>query len=70
VIARHRHNQVGVIAQGLLQSLAIQQPALVWSSFAYWLRTIRPGLAPSELVTTAALRNALPDSLTHPGETG
>jgi hypothetical protein len=58
--AYHRHIQLGLIAQGLLQTLAIQHPRLVWSSFGSWLRTIRPGIAPSELVTAAALRNALP----------
>jgi hypothetical protein len=59
--ACHRHIQIGLIAQGLLQCLAIHHPRLVWSSFDSWLRTIRPGVAPSELVTAAALRNWLPD---------
>jgi hypothetical protein len=40
--AYHRHIQIGLIAQGLLQCLAIQHPRLVWSSFGSWLRTIRP----------------------------
>jgi hypothetical protein len=61
--AYHRHIQVGLIAQGLLQTLAIQHPRLVWSSFGSWLRTIRPGIPPSELVTAAALRHSLPDFL-------
>jgi hypothetical protein len=61
--AYHRHIQIGLIAQGLLQCLAIEHPRLIWSSFGSWLRTIRPGIAPSELVTAAALRNALPDFL-------
>lgn len=61
--AYHRHIQIGLISQGLLQTLAIQHPRLVWSSFGAWLRTIRPGIAPSELVTAAALRNTLPDFL-------
>lgn len=61
--AYHRHIQIGLIAQGLLQTLAIQHPRLVWASFGAWLRTIRPGIAPSELVTAAALRNTLPDFL-------
>jgi hypothetical protein len=61
--AYHRHIQIGLIAQGLLQTLAIQHPRLVWSCFDSWLRTIRPGIAPSELVTAAALRNAFPDFL-------
>lgn len=66
--AYHRHIQVGLIAQGLLQTLAIQHPRLVWSSFGSWLRTIRPGIAPSELVTAAALRHSLPDFLAQRGE--
>jgi len=61
--AYHRHIQIGLIAQGLLQTLAIHHPRLVWSSFGAWLRTIRPGIAPPELVTAAALRNTLPDFL-------
>ncbi len=32
---------------------------LVWSSFGSWLRTIRKGVAPSELVVTMAMRNTL-----------
>jgi hypothetical protein len=31
-----------------------------------WIRTIRPGLAPSELVAAIALRNTLPDFLANP----
>jgi hypothetical protein len=66
--AYHRHIQIGLIAQGLLQTLAIQHPSLVSSSFGSWLRTIRPGIAPSELVTAAALRNGFPDFLAQPAE--
>ena len=66
--AYHRHIQVGVIAQGLLQTLAIQETRLVWSSFGSWLRTIRPGIVPSKLVTAAALRHSLPNFLAHRGE--
>jgi hypothetical protein len=35
----------------------------VWSSFGSWLRTIRPGVAPSELVVATALRQSLPEFL-------
>jgi len=58
--AYHRHIQIGLIAQGILQYLAVSCPRLVWASFVSWLRTIRPGLPPSELVTAAALQNSLP----------
>jgi len=46
IAAYHRHIQLGLIAQGLLQILSATQPKLVWQSFGSWIRTIRPGLAP------------------------
>jgi hypothetical protein len=61
--AYHRHIQLGFIAQGLLQILSATYSDLVWKSFGSWMRTIRPGLAPSELVTAIALRNSLPEFL-------
>ena len=61
--AYDRHIQIGLIAQGLLQYLSATHAQLVWSSFGSWLRTIRPGVCPSELVTATALRNTLPDFL-------
>jgi len=61
--AYDRHIQVGLIAQGLLQYLSASHAPLVWSSFGSWLRTIRPGVCPSELVTAIALRNTLPEFL-------
>ena len=61
--AYHCHIQLGLIAQGLLQILSATVPQLVWSSFGSWLRTIRPGLAPSELVVAISLRNTFPEFL-------
>lgn len=61
--AYHVFMQAGVVAQGLLQYLAVVSPELVWNSFGSWLRTIRPGIPPSELVVANALRNRLPDFL-------
>ncbi len=55
--------QVGTIAQGLLQMLAILHAGTVWQRFGSWLRTIRPGIAPSEGVVTLALRQCLPEFL-------
>ena len=55
--------QAGIVAQGLAQYLAACYPERVWRSFGAWLRTTRPGLAPSELVVTTALRHGLPESL-------
>jgi len=61
--AYHRHIQLGLVAQGMLQILSATSSDLVWRSFGSWIRTIRPGLAPSELVTAIALRNTLPEFL-------
>ena len=36
---------------------------LVWNSFGSWLRTVRPGIPPSELVVATALRQRLPEFL-------
>ena len=69
IAAYHRHIQIGLIAQGLLQYLAIKFPDIVWQSFGSWLRTIRPGIPPSELVTACALRNTLPEFLAGSKET-
>lgn len=63
IAAYHRHIQLGIIAQGLLQILSAMVPKLIWHSFGSWIRTIRPGLAPSELVVAIALRNTLPEFL-------
>ena len=60
IAAYHAHIQLGIIAQGLLQTLALLCPATVWKRFGSWLRTIRPGILPSELVVALALRNSLP----------
>ena len=61
--AYHRFMQLGLIAQGLMQVLATTVPALVWRSFGSWLRTVRPGICPSEWVVAEAMRNALPEFL-------
>ena len=49
--------------QGLLQILSATTPKLVWRFFGSWIRTVRPGLAPSEQVVAIALRNTLPEFL-------
>jgi hypothetical protein len=61
--AYHVFMQAGVVSQGLLQYLAAVAPTQVWNSFGSWLRTIRPGVAPSEFVVAGALRHTLPDFL-------
>lgn len=61
--AYHVFMAAGVVAQGLLQYLAVAFPEQVWHSFGSWLRTIRPGIPPSEPSVATALRNRLPEFL-------
>jgi hypothetical protein len=63
VRAYHVFVHAGVVSQGLLHYLASCYPKQVWCSFGSWLRTIRPGIAPSELVVSMALRNSFPEFL-------
>jgi hypothetical protein len=67
--AYHVFILAGVVAQGLLQYLAAAAPQQVWSCFGSWLRTIRPGVSPSELVVATALRRTLPEFLLNSAET-
>jgi hypothetical protein len=61
--AYHRYVQLGCIAQGLLQYLALSFRTEVWGSFRSWLRTMNPAQAPSEAVVAHALRHTLPEFL-------
>jgi len=61
--AYHVFIQAAVVCQGLLQYLAVAFPQRVWASFGSWLRTIRPGIPPSELVVANALRHTMPEFL-------
>jgi len=61
--AYHRFVHAGIVAQGVLQYLSCAYPALVWECFGSWIRTIRPGIPPSEMVCAAALANTLPHFL-------
>jgi len=63
IAAYHRHIQLGLIAQGLLQILSARTPTRGWQSCGSWIRTVRPGLAPSEHVAAVAMRNTLPEFL-------
>jgi hypothetical protein len=67
--AYHVFMQAGVVCQGLLHYLAVVFPSLVWSSFGSWLRTVRPGIPPSELVVATALRHCLPEFLLNAAKT-
>jgi len=57
------HIQTGVIAQGLLQMLSVLHSQMVWRGFGSWIRTMRPGIPPSEQVVGLALRHSLPEFL-------
>ncbi len=61
--AYHVFILAGSIAQGLLQYLATVHTKQVWGAFGSWLRTIRPGVAPSEFVVATALRQSFPEFL-------
>jgi hypothetical protein len=57
--AYHVHVQLGCIAQGLLQHLALNHTAAVWLYFRSWLRTMNPAMPPSELIVASALRSSI-----------
>lgn len=61
--AYHVYLFMGIVTQGLMQYLSALHTDAVWRSFGSWLRTIRKGVAPSELVVTMALRNTLSEFL-------
>ncbi len=61
--AYHRYVQLGCIAQGLQQHLAVNYRTKVWTNFRSWMRTMKPGLPPSEAVVAQALRANLGDFL-------
>lgn len=61
--AYHCYVQLGCIAQGILQHLAINHSLQVWSCFRSWLRTMKTDCVPTEMVVAAALRNSLFDFL-------
>jgi hypothetical protein len=61
--AYHNHAQLGCVAQGLLQYLALCYGSTVWRLFRSWLRTMRHDQPPSELVVAHALRSSLPEFL-------
>jgi hypothetical protein len=66
--AYHVFVQTGMIAQGMLQYLAMTCDGLVWKHFGTWIRTIRPDVLPSEMIVSAALKNTLPGFLHHGGK--
>lgn len=67
--AYHVFIQAGIVCHGLLHYLAVAYPQLVWNAFGSWLRTVRPGIPPSELVVATALRQRLPEFLLNTDQT-
>ena len=64
IAACRRHIQLGLIGRRLTAGfLSATNPTLVWQSFGSWIRTVGPGLAPSEQVVAIALRHTLPEFL-------
>ncbi len=61
--AYHRYVQLGCVAQGMLQYLAVTFGSKVWRHFNSWLRTMKVDKAPSEMVVAQALRASLPEFL-------
>ena len=61
--AYQRYIQLGCIAQGLLQYIAITRGTVVWNHFKSRLKTMKRSQPPSELVVAHALRTSLNDFL-------
>jgi hypothetical protein len=63
IAAYERHIQLGLIAQGLLQYLALSFRRVTWFNFHTHLRTAAPQKPPSEWVVSQALRHTWPQFL-------
>src|SRR3989442_1014290 len=61
--AYERHSQLGLIAQGWLQYLALSFRRITWFNFHSYIRTASPQKPPSEWVVSHALRHTWPDFL-------
>jgi hypothetical protein len=61
--AYERHIQLGLIAQGLLQYLAVNFRRVIWFNFHTYIRTASPQKPPSEWVVAHALRQSWPQFL-------
>jgi hypothetical protein len=67
--AYHVYVQTGMIAQGMLQYLSMTCEQLVWQNFGTWIRTVRRGVLPSEMIVSQALKSTLSEFL-HRGVRG
>jgi hypothetical protein len=61
--AYERHIQIGLIAQGLLQYLALTFRCSIWRNLTFYMRTANTRLPPSEWVVAMTLRNTWQDFL-------
>jgi hypothetical protein len=61
--AYERHIQLGLIAQGLMQYLALNFRRVTWFNFNTYIRTAAPQKPPSEWVVSHALRHTWPQFL-------
>ena len=61
--AYHLYVQTGIIAQGMMMFLALYCPRLIWRNFGSWMRTMNVDAAPSEFVTSKALKNTFQEYL-------
>jgi hypothetical protein len=61
--AYERHIQLGLIAQGILQYLAVTFRRVAWGNFHSYIRTACPEKPPSEWVVSCALRHTWPEFL-------
>jgi len=61
--AYERHIQLGLIAQGLMQYLALNYRRATWFNFHTYIRTAAPQKPPSEWVVAQALRHTWPQFL-------
>lgn len=61
--AYERHIQLGLIAQGLMQCLALNFRRVTWFNFHTFIRTAAPQKPPSEWVVAQALRHTWPQFL-------
>ena len=61
--AYERHIQLGLIAQGLMQCLALNFRRVLWFNFHTYMRTAAPQKPPSEWVVAQALRHTWPQFL-------
>jgi hypothetical protein len=61
--AYERHIQLGLIAQGLMQYLALTFRRVTWFNFHTYIRTAAPHKPPSEWVVSHALRHTWPHFL-------